>query len=744
VTAGWLRTQYNVVVCKPWYHRRHPLKSHGSFRVTITTVAAAAADVTPTACTSNLTPCPSNTTLTVIQYHHQQGNSAKSRVHFANTVNSDSESTGSGDCDQNSNSCRPTPTASVDRWKHGQLESQTAACKMWQVSSHSHDKNNSATTSWTHHLVLEPDSSPLEPPPVSLVAAFHPNVVRRPFTFLLSWWKHQVQTTLLPRGYPQSVATTAYAPYSVYSMLAAVAGSASMVLSTQTMLLALMVGSGSGGGAEIVDSGLLVDSSSSSSSSSEATGCHNHEGKESNGGPPAVSTTTTTAQAPSAVPTTSTVAVVASTAGGALNWVLKDGLGQLGGVLVASRLLSSSNSSSGSGSTTQQSTNTLDAHPKAWRMVAAVTLDVAAGLELLTPWFVATWASAHVGSSSSSYATVALVAWAATANVIKNVGFVAVSASRAALHQSLAVSSNLADVTAKSASQSMVAGLLGTCLGIATSSAIMANTSNMSLPPTTLFLACYGVLSLIHQGCVYQAVRAIAWNHFNRERLSLVLHHYLAMTPTMTTVTVENGSETTLKGRFLTPSQVASMESIVPESWSRPWTRSSTSSIGSWLSIGSCVESAFPLGPQQLSQCWQACPGAHHVINCVPKAASTATGLGKDNHVDFVVHLVFLESATTGRDLIMGVLHSHLLRTMLQSRSHEMHIGHQHSRPLEHNDVVFLTMIRESYHQALQCEPLLLPQLQSVGWDVSAARVEDSSSVRLLLTRDPSATTMRT
>jgi hypothetical protein len=263
----------------------------------------------------------------------------------------------------------------------------------------------------------------------------------------------------------------------------------------------------------------------------------------------------------------------------------------------------------------------------------------------------------------------------------------------------------------------------------------------MSLPPTTLFLACYGVLSLIHQGCVYQAVRAIAWNHFNRERLSLVLHHYLAMTPTMTTVTVENGSETTLKGRLLTPSQVASMESIVPESWSRPWTRSSTSSIGSWLSIGSCVESVFPLGPQQLAQCWQACPGAHHVMNCVPRATLPATGLDKDNHVDFVVHLVFLESATTGRDLIMGVLHAHLLRTMLQSRSHEADLSREHSRPLDQNDAVFLTMIRESYHQALQCEPLLLAQLQSVGWDVSATRVEAAGSVRLFVTRDPSAAT---
>ena len=137
----------------------------------------------------------------------------------------------------------------------------------------------------------------------------------------------------------------------------------------------------------------------------------------------------------------------------ALNWVMKDGVGQLGGVLFASQL--------GKGgmdvdywknkirkwsgpfykSSKKQRGNfqrgTADSNPKRWRMVAALALDLSTLLEIFTPFF------------GPEY----FLPCASIANIGKNIGFLAASASRAAIHQSLTKTegktSNLGDVTAK-------------------------------------------------------------------------------------------------------------------------------------------------------------------------------------------------------------------------------------------------------------------------------------------------------
>ena len=90
----------------------------------------------------------------------------------------------------------------------------------------------------------------------------------------------------------------------------------------------------------------------------------------------------------------------------------------------------------------------------------------------------------------------------------KNVGFLAASASRAAIHQSLSMggsttptksnslaSSNLGDVTAKSGSQSIVASLAGTAIGIFFS-------RTFSDYGTAGIFAGFVFLSAIHQGKV--------------------------------------------------------------------------------------------------------------------------------------------------------------------------------------------------------------------------------------------------
>lgn len=99
----------------------------------------------------------------------------------------------------------------------------------------------------------------------------------------------------------------------------------------------------------------------------------------------------------------------------ALNWIIKDGLGQFGGMLCASFI-----------------NRKFDADPKRWRLMASVLLDASVLLEVLTPL-------------CPQY----FLPIASVANVGKNVGWISASASRAGIHRSFMKAENLADITGK-------------------------------------------------------------------------------------------------------------------------------------------------------------------------------------------------------------------------------------------------------------------------------------------------------
>lgn len=318
----------------------------------------------------------------------------------------------------------------------------------------------------------------------------------------------------LPANYPASVAD-GYARFASYCFVASVAGSAGMVLSTQTLLLAVGV-VGSSGQASIL--------------------------------------------------------------AGAINWVIKDGVGQLGGVLFASKMSQSQR---------------FDASPKRWRMVAALSLDAATLLEIACPIVSTFW----------------VLPLASVANIGKNIGFLTASASRAALHQSLALKQNLADVTAKSGSQSIAASLIGTTLGIGLSPI---------LGDVTHFALGFVGLSAIHLGCNYLSLKAIPLYRFDRHRLHLVLKRYVQ------------------KNIVLTPAQVAEQEVFFPGMHQ--------DDTHLWLSIGSPIAVVCPNGPSELGRLCRILVGEKYVVNVVQGT----------------VHLVYLHDAS-GEDLVKGMLHAHLL-----------------------------------------------------------------------------------
>jgi len=193
--------------------------------------------------------------------------------------------------------------------------------------------------------------------------------------------------------------------------------------------------------------------------------------------------------------------------GGALAWVIKDGLGQLGGILFASKV----------------NTN-FDADPKFWRMSGEYALIASALLEVTTAISGPSW----------------FIVQASIANIGKNVSCFAASATRAAMNQSFAKSDNLADVTAKATSQALACSLIGTALGIVYSSVTaLAQFSFVKVFPV------FCILSAIQLFSLYKAVSKVRLKVLNKQRFFIVCSQYIT------------------NGDILTPAQVSGMEKYV-------------------------------------------------------------------------------------------------------------------------------------------------------------------------------------
>ncbi|OQS07661.1 hypothetical protein THRCLA_20095, partial [Thraustotheca clavata] len=169
----------------------------------------------------------------------------------------------------------------------------------------------------------------------------------------------------------------------------------------------------------------------------------------------------------------------------ALNWVIKDGLGQFGGVLFASLV-----------------NHRFDSDPKRWRMVSTLAMDAATLTEILTPLCPAYF-----------------LPMAAMANVAKNISWLSASATRAGFHYSFAKNENLADITAKAGSQSIASSIIGTAVGIAISPVIGTTTSHV--------VGAFFVLSSINIWSLYNSLKVISLRTLNQQRLNHVLDHYL-------------------------------------------------------------------------------------------------------------------------------------------------------------------------------------------------------------------------
>ena len=121
----------------------------------------------------------------------------------------------------------------------------------------------------------------------------------------------------------------------------------------------------------------------------------------------------------------------------AYTWVLKDGIGQLGGILFAGKYGKS-----------------FDEDVKKWRFMCMLLMNVAIIIEMVTLRFPG-----------------AFIYLASLANIFKNVTFLCASATRANINLRFAKKNNIGDIAGKAVTQFTTASLLGIGVGLVVSKA---------------------------------------------------------------------------------------------------------------------------------------------------------------------------------------------------------------------------------------------------------------------------------
>ncbi|CAG8609907.1 1194_t:CDS:2, partial [Paraglomus brasilianum] len=215
----------------------------------------------------------------------------------------------------------------------------------------------------------------------------------------------------------------------------------------------------------------------------------------------------------------------------ALNWVIKDGLGHLGGVFYAAFV-----------------SDRFDSEPKRHRLRSVLAMQAASLLELVTPL----WPNMFLLIASLS-------------NVGKNVAWLAGSATRAQMTKTFALRDNMGDITAKSGSQGTVAGLIGTGLGIAISAVITSAYANYSLlsPAEQLvpMLIAFMPFSFLNIYASYYSNLYVTTPTLNIPRAELIIHTVLHnLTVSEKLLNVKGASP---DNQVPTPKKISQKESFV-------------------------------------------------------------------------------------------------------------------------------------------------------------------------------------
>lgn len=339
-----------------------------------------------------------------------------------------------------------------------------------------------------------------------------------------------------------------------------------------------------------------------------------------------------------------------------LNWVLKDGLGQLGGVAFAAFV------------------NTrFDADPKRWRFLSAVTLDVASGLEIVT-----------------AFVPAAFLPVAAAANVLKNIAWLSSSATRASLHQSLARTGNLADVTAKAGAQTIGGATAGTALGVLLSAYLGAGAENLPAIAST-----FAGLSIVNLALVQQSLKGTVIPSLAPHRLWLAC---------------EGALQSSGEGQGAALPSARSPHDAAAREQFMPFQGDALQQAGIRITVGECSGA----GGADL-RLFAAASGAG--ASSSPSDSQYVLSLAVDGHIRLLVC-----RDASWRDVLLGYLHA-------------MRLGCKDGRavatPVSLEERVASVAASRAWIEAHG--PALVQDLERAGWWVGQPLLEPDASKRVLL-----------
>ncbi|KAF9950915.1 hypothetical protein BGZ70_001187 [Mortierella alpina] len=377
----------------------------------------------------------------------------------------------------------------------------------------------------------------------------------------------------------------------------------------------------------------------------------------------------------------------------ALNWIIKDGLGQLGGVVYASFV-----------------SDKFDSEPKRFRFQATVAMQGANVLELLTPL----WPGSFLVIASIS-------------NIGKNMAWLASSATRAQMNKTFALRDNLGDITGKSGSQTTAAGLVGTGLGVV----IAALMSYVSEDPTVLPLVpmCLTFLpfSVFNIYSNYRSSHYVTTPSLNVPRSETVFYGILKEL-----VLEKEGYS---KENPTVAHLVQQLERLVPAPMEVAHNEVFVTGFKSPFRVGLEIEPVISRFSCQ-GEGAEALDRAFRQLDFVQKEpyyimADESIRRGKGHGRRKLV--IWFDKKAKGKDLIQGFYHACAARMLLTQQETSVH----NASGAAAEDSPWAKAIGLAHHQAIETVPRLIEVMNQKGWDTDSLFLTDGDLNRVQIEANP-------
>ncbi|KAG9304803.1 hypothetical protein G9A89_016833 [Geosiphon pyriformis] len=385
----------------------------------------------------------------------------------------------------------------------------------------------------------------------------------------------------------------------------------------------------------------------------------------------------------------------------AFNWIIKDGLGQFGGVLYAAFISSR-----------------FDSEPKRYRFQASLSMQLACLVELITPLY------PHL-----------FILLASISNIGKNICWLAGAASRAQMTKTFALRDNLGDITGKSRSQGTAAGLLGTGIGIAISATITAISTPISIisaaQPVTYISLAFAPFSVLNVYASYRSNLYVTSSTLNIQRTELILDYLLRKRYLETGLDglISNSKGTSISQLVPSPREISRSETFVKRYHSLfqiPLVMEPT--LHYYVSKeyledlrSGLLQEGF-LHPEQYFILYIP---EHHLFEKIQSSQPSFSKLLKEienpGHKRHVA-LLFSNKATT-KDIIKGFLHACIIRYILE---------HDKSIPYDDRKKV-IEAIQKTHQNVNHSFDNLLEGLVAKGWDIEHLYLTEKDDERRLI-----------